>query len=930
MYEEKHRDGGATAGVGEGRREEGAGGASSPPAAPPRAEYAPRRRIRLIRGLPRKRLFQVIHHHARGGDVSRRALGFYLRDLRDRGEYKAASCASIGEFADTVLGMESDEAWACIRVDEALEKLPELERAFAAGEIGWSKLREISRVATPDTERDWLTFAREHRCREVEAAARRKRKGEKPPRPDELGTPRVTFRAQYDLPSSLNTLWQTAIEKLMAEAGEEATPLDALKRMAEMAIGTDPAEKVPPGRRERKEAVYTVVYHLDPDGKAWVESEEGRLPIPREVALAAAEAGQVIEVPELEDPGAGSILFGERGSVSEEERDRPTPAWMRRAVLAREGHHCAICKSRHELRVHHLESRANGGETRIQYLVSVCLRHHSLIHDGQVMLTVNDRGSVVARDLTGRLHDREVSAAEALADAPAEAALAVIEIEAEVVHEPAAPAAVAPPPELPRGNSEVTQVVAAPCLAPAGFASPRADFEYAPATGNTPSDSPGARSVSQVPAGSCLAELPSIQPPAAVAGPPELPRGNSEATQVLVAPHSLPENRGRVRTLDLASASLAELPSVLPAAGWRALEGRLEWSSRRKAFVLGEAESAGLLTPQAARAPEAPDRQASAPSSRPTSLGEVIGQRRVVENLALAARAAKERGEPLGHVILTGSPGLGKTTLAVALAHEMDGRPHTAMGATISEPHQVVSLLVRLEPGDILFIDEIHRLPAVVTECLHAALEDGVLDVLVAERGRARSLRIELAPFTLVGATMEPGDLPEAFRARFPLGERLDPYSEEDLSRIVAREAAWHGIEAAPAACAAVAARSRGTPREAVSLLARALDVAQTAGTGAGSPGRLRLEVAHVEEARRLEIEPDGLRADERGMLELLLARGPMGLEALASTLRIDAATLRNVHEPFLLRRGYVVRTARGREATAEARRRLAANACRV
>jgi hypothetical protein len=415
-----------------------------------------------------------------------------------------------------------------------------------------------------------------------------------------------------------------------------------------------------------------VVYHLGPDGKAWVESEEGRLPIPREVALAAAEVGQVIEVPDLEDPGAGAILFGERGSVPEEERDRPTPAGMRRAVLAREGHRCAICKSRHELHVHHLESRANGGETRIQYLVSVCLSHHGMIHDGLVRLEVNERGKVVARDLTGRLREREVSAAEALADAPAEAALAVIEIEAAVVPELAPEVAPAHSPAhksaaaLERIRLEPAAEPVQTCPAPGTVLVP----DLARTT--TPNPAPDLASAEPAPGLHC-------------------PRGQWETTQVLTAPHPLPENRGRVRALDLASASLAELPSVLPAAGWRALEGRLEWSSRRKAFVLGEPESAVLLTLPGAYAPEALGRQASAPSSRPTTLGEVIGQRRVVENLALAARAAKERGEPLGHVLLTGSPGLGKTTLAAALAREMRGGLHTAMGATISEPHQARS-----------------------------------------------------------------------------------------------------------------------------------------------------------------------------------------------------------------------------------------------
>jgi Holliday junction DNA helicase RuvB len=365
--------------------------------------------------------------------------------------------------------------------------------------------------------------------------------------------------------------------------------------------------------------------------------------------------------------------------------------------------------------------------------------------------------------------------------------------------------------------------------------------------------------------------------------------------------------------------SIDDVPGLVTAAEWRSLEERLEWSASRGAFLLHPTwHLYRSALPGGTRGRE---EVVPVPSSslRPKTFAEIIGQQRVVRNLVLAVRAALDRGEALGHVLLSGQPGLGKTTLAGAIAREMGGRLHAAMGALITEPSQVIGLLTRLGRSDVLFIDEIHQLPAPATECLHSAMEDRLVHVLLAERGKVRALRVELEPFTLAGATMEPGALPEAFRARFTLRERLDPYCEADLARLTGVAAAALGLEASARACVAIACRGRGTPREALRLLDRSRDVAQAAGSPA-------IEEEHVEEAAsRLEIDPDGLQAEERHILEILIARGrAMGLGALSATLGMDRTTLSNIHEPYLLSRGYIVRTARGREATAEARLRMA------
>jgi Holliday junction DNA helicase RuvB len=249
----------------------------------------------------------------------------------------------------------------------------------------------------------------------------------------------------------------------------------------------------------------------------------------------------------------------------------------------------------------------------------------------------------------------------------------------------------------------------------------------------------------------------------------------------------------------------------------------------------------------------------------------------------------------------------------------MDAPFHPAMGPLLEEPQQLVLLLAGLRPGGVLFIDEVHRLPGACEECLHSALEDGAIDVVVTDGSRSRTLRIALEPITIIAATTELGALAEPFRARFRLQETLEPYGLEDLALVVERAAPRLGVSVSAPAVRAIARRSRRTPREAVRLLERARDLATVA-------GRTAVEESDVEEAaQRLGIDADGLGPDDRRILALLLSRGrPLGLEAMAAALRLDPLTVKHVHEPYLVEEGYVHRGPRGREATARARRRLA------
>ena len=297
------------------------------------------------------------------------------------------------------------------------------------------------------------------------------------------------------------------------------------------------------------------------------------------------------------------------------------------------------------------------------------------------------------------------------------------------------------------------------------------------------------------------------------------------------------------------------------------------------------------------------------------NFGDFVGQRRVVDNLLLAAQAAKDRGEPLGHLLLSGPAGVGKTTVCRLVARGCGAGIEEVLAGRIRDPHQLLSLLARLRKGGLLFLDEIHGLAKACQEFLYPALEDGVVDVVLREGGKTRALRVRLEPFTLVGATTQPGMLCRPFRDRFRLRERLEPYGEEELVGVVVKAAVRLRPPATPESAREVARRAKGTPREAIRTLERARDIAQVS----GAPG---IEVDHViQAAERLGIDGRGLDPVDRGAVKLLLRRGrPTGIKSIAAKLGIDLETYEDVHEPRLERSGLVERTPEGRIATEKAR----------
>lgn len=301
---------------------------------------------------------------------------------------------------------------------------------------------------------------------------------------------------------------------------------------------------------------------------------------------------------------------------------------------------------------------------------------------------------------------------------------------------------------------------------------------------------------------------------------------------------------------------------------------------------------------------------------RPQSLHEYVGQDKVKEKIAIYIEAAKRRGESLDHVLLYGPPGLGKTTLSSIIAHEMGVNLRVTTGPAIEKAGDLVSLLTSLSDNDVLFIDEIHRLPRAVEEILYPALEDGVIDIIIGKGPSARSIRMDLKPFTLIGATTRAGQLSAPLRDRFGVIERLELYNKEQLTDIVRRSAMILGIPCSTDGAAEIAGRARGTPRIANRLLKRVRDFADVMGNG-----EITQEIASVA-LSRLEIDALGLDSMDRRMLNMIIkgyGGGPVGLETIASAIGEEAITLEDVCEPFLMQLGFLGRTPRGRIATRSA-----------
>ena len=314
-----------------------------------------------------------------------------------------------------------------------------------------------------------------------------------------------------------------------------------------------------------------------------------------------------------------------------------------------------------------------------------------------------------------------------------------------------------------------------------------------------------------------------------------------------------------------------------------------------------------LIAPQARNQEQRFDR-----ALRPRSLAEYIGQKPVKEQMDIFLTAARQRGEPLDHTLIFGPPGLGKTTLANIIASEMGAEIRTTSGPVLERPGDLAAILTNLNDGDVLFVDEIHRLSPIVEEILYPAMEDFQLDILMGEGPSARSLKLELKRFTLVGATTRAGLLTSPLRDRFGIVQRLDFYTVDELTEIVARSGTKLGITIDSGGAREIAARSRGTPRIANRLLRRVRDFAEVRGDG--TVNRLLSDAA----LNLLEVDEAGFDAQDRRMLRAVIEKfggGPVGVDSLAAAMSEERDTIEDVLEPYLIQQGFLKRTPRGRVA---------------
>ncbi len=316
-----------------------------------------------------------------------------------------------------------------------------------------------------------------------------------------------------------------------------------------------------------------------------------------------------------------------------------------------------------------------------------------------------------------------------------------------------------------------------------------------------------------------------------------------------------------------------------------------------------------------------PEDQQQDLSLRPKKLSEYIGQNKIKDKVRIFIDAAKKRGEAMDHLLFCGPPGLGKTTLAGIIAHELGVQIKSTSAPVIEKAGDLAAILTSLEPKDVLFIDEIHRLQRTVEEILYQAMEDYRMDILIGQGPAARTVKIDLAPFTLIGATTRTGLLTSPLRDRFGVVERLDFYQTTDLTNIVSRSAKILGIDIEETASTEIAKRSRGTPRIANRLLKRSRDYAQVKSNG-------RIDLNNSRQALELlEVDSEGFDSMDRKILRTIIEKfegGPVGLDTLCSSLSEESHTLEEVYEPYLLQQGFIQRTPRGRIATTKAYDHLA------
>ena len=868
-------------------------------------DRAPTATVELVSGLSSREKARRLVTANRASDVGQRTLAFYLHEMHTSGDYKDFACASARQFATDKLELARTTAIRLLQAGDELTRLRRTDAAFCEGDLRWSKVCLVCEAATPETEEQWLAYAKTATVRELQREVAATRKGQAP-RGNRRGLPRLSYLVEGRTDEIGHEVWETARQKLSDDTGEPVSNAEMLTTLAEAylrnGLGLDLEARVPTsapgdgdegdggdkrtsddgglgiggsadkgwgegggGKEARKrlgDSLFCLVAERCPTCKETVlHKEDGPVILSRAKAEMVAEDARVHElavcdgsaadaasrgVSDGSAAGAASQTARDGGSKAPGETDIPTPSWMRRMVLLRDGNRCLCCRRRYLLMAHHVLFRSQGGETHPSNLASLCSTCHEMVHEEK--LTVEGDADSGFRFFDG---DGE-PVGKPLQDRAA-VRVKIPELTGAATHR----AALAPEPTgkgdvVSQGVTGVQRwTVVSDGSAADAAASPGSAADAA-------APRPGTRSLS-------FASLPP-------------------------------------------SIDTVELMRIAPCLVWNERRRSFEW--REGSLFLLEPVALETSAIDTALLDDVRRRQHRASGSASDPFSSLIGLERATTCLRIAAEAARIQDRAMPDVLLSGPPGVGKTAVARALAAVVGSRTHTIQGPMLRDPGVLATWLTRTRRHDLLFIDEIHAVPRGLCELLYEVLDRGRLTVLVSRGTVTKTLEIRLEPLTIVGATTHLAEIPEAFRSRFPIQRTIDFYEVATLERIVEARAAGMAVAIDSAARHEVARVARGIPRRAIAILGHASDVATVA-------GRSAIEASDVRTAlREHDIDPMGLEPVDRKVLSILeKARRPVALGRLAARAGLPIATLRDVVEPFLLRAGLIDVTARGRVA---------------